>query len=105
MDSLTTSVISAYSITSSLMETARQCAVSAQKVRKILLSNGIMPNSQHTKIINVLTESGIDSADIAAKLHISIKAVEAHLPYQKGMYNRETPTENALRIRKHRAGS
>ena len=102
MNKLEKDVIRKYELTGTLKGTSRLCFVSTQKVRKILLTNGIMPDSDITHEVVRLREAGLSINDIANKLNVSHKAVHAHLPYDKGMYLADNPSINALRIRKHR---
>ena len=104
MDNLVNRVMTAYGATPSLRAAAAHCGISPQKVRKILLSNGVMPDSDTTRAVNAMRGAGMGVAGIAEKMDISAKAAAAHLPYEKAMYRSESPTENALRIRKHRGG-
>lgn len=103
MSNLTDRIINIYTTTSSIKAAASQCHISVQKVRKILLTSGIMPGSEKTRSINAMYASGISIQAIADTFSISTKAVAAHLPYTKGAYNSDQPTVNALRIRKHRS--
>ncbi|MCL2674812.1 MAG: hypothetical protein FWE92_05720 [Defluviitaleaceae bacterium] len=104
MDNTENEVITTYQLTASLRETAKHCGISEQKVRKILLTNDIVPNSTITREIYGLYKAGMSVEDIAVKLEMSTKALNAHLPYKHGMYRPDNPSKNALRIRKHREG-
>jgi hypothetical protein len=43
--------------------------------------------------------------DIALEFKMSRTAVNSYLPYEKGLYNMDNPTENAKRIRKCRGNN
>lgn len=75
-------------------------------------------NICHKKVLQLLVTAGEVETDesrmyaqgmtveqIATALGKQVKSVQGRIPYQKGMYNSETPTENALRIRKSRSKS
>ena len=47
-------------------------------------------------------KQGLTVEEIAKKLGKTVKAVSGRIPYEKGMYNAEYPSENALQIRKTR---
>ena len=72
-------------------------------------------NLSHKKVLQMLVTSGMIETDesrmyaqgytveqIAETLGKQVKSVLGRIPYQKGIYNAENPTINALRIRKHR---
>ena len=100
--SLVDKVVSNYELTGSLNETAKLCGISEQKVRRILLTAGVMPNSSLTRRIVSLYKSGAGVDDIASIMQMNHKSVLVHLPYIRGMYYAEYPTKNALTIRKCR---
>ena len=95
-------VVVIYAETGSLKETARVIGVSAQKVRRLLLTAGIIPDNPRTVEIQYLRRQGTSVDSIAKKLKISKKAVLGHLPYQKVEYGRADASENAIRIRRYR---
>ena len=77
---------------------ARRLNLSAGKVRKILVTIGAY-ESDITKLYN----AGWTPEAIAQHTGKSSQAVNTHIPYEKGIYDAEYPTINALRIRKTRA--
>lgn len=94
-------IIKAYEETGSMKETAKICKVNWQKVRKILITEGLYENDLSKEINNLFT-SGWEVSAIASKFGITDKAVNNYLPYAKGVYNIDNMSVNALRIRKHR---
>lgn len=94
-------IIETYIKTDSLKETAKICNVNWQKVRKILITVGKYENEITQKIAE-LQSLGLNNDEIANLLHMSRTALNNYLPYEKGVYNIDTPSENALRIRKYR---
>lgn len=95
-------IITAYKDEGSIRKVARSFRVSEQKVRKILIDAGAY-ESDTANMVNDMFEQGCNVQTIAEKLKISISAVSGYLPYTKGMYSSENPSENALKIRKCRS--
>ena len=85
----------------SIKKTAEQFGICFQTVRKILLTFGNYkcPRSQE---IRILLDKGKTVSEIAEVLHMSVGHVNSYMPYQKGLYNLDDATVNALRIRKCR---
>ena len=78
-------------------EIARRLRISEQKVCKILVTSGAIETDESR-----LKRLGMTVPQIAEKLGKSEKAVVCRLPYEKGIYNAEYPTKNAIQIRKCR---
>ena len=76
-------VVELYKISRNLTHVAKVCKISDKKVRKILLSNGIVPYSSTTNIINRMYNDGMSINEIALRLRVSRSTVVSHLPYQK----------------------
>lgn len=94
-------IIDTYAKTDSLKETAKICGVNWQKVRKILITAGKYENEE-SRTIAELYKSGLSVDEIASRLGLTAKAVNSYLPYTKGEYKSDSPTDNAIAIRKHR---
>ena len=73
---------------------AHRLQISEQKVLRILITIGTVETAE-----SILFRQGRTVPEIAARLNKSEKAVSARLPYTKGMYDAQYPTQNALRIR------
>ena len=71
--------------------------ISTAKVRKILVTIGAIETEESR-----LYASGYTPEQISQLTGKTLGAVNARLPYTKCPYNQLHPTENALRIRKHR---
>ena len=95
-------VASYYEKSGSIRDTAQNFNISHGKCRKILLTVGVL-SSPVSDAVAKLYANGLSVEQISEQLGIKPSAVNANLPYQKGMYDSDTPTENAIRIRKHRA--
>lgn len=94
-------VISAYEKEGSLKKVARLYDVSEQKIRKILIDANAYESDIANKV-NDMYKQGYGVQYIADKLKMSISAVSNYLPYTKGQYLADEPTENAIRIRQCR---
>lgn len=73
---------------------------SENKVRKILITEGLWSNDLSEKIKKYL-ENGKNEAEIAAALNASIKVVNNYAPYVKGVYSWKM-SENATKIKQCR---
>lgn len=80
-------VVGQYKQTNSIRKTAFRCGCSEQKVRKILVTQGIYCTPLVTKI-NDYYNKGYTVQEIANKLQISIKSVKNCLPYTRGQLTR-----------------
>ena len=94
-------VVSAYERNKSIREVARELNVSHAKVRKILITCGVLQYNKTNDALMALN-SGKTIREIAREWNCSKSAVHSYLPYMKGTYKGETPSANALRIRKYR---
>lgn len=101
MDMTVESIVKLYKQDLPLKEIARRTDVNYQKVRKILITLGLY-ESEHSAYIRNRQKDGASLEMIAAELGLTIKALNTHMPYSKGMYNAEYPSRNALTIRRHR---
>ena len=91
----------AYELTKDINETAKLLGVSSGKIRKVLITNGLWSNSRSEEVGSLFKE-GLSPEEIAKKLNISVKTVNAYLPYSKGDYLGDYRSDNALRIEKMR---
>lgn len=94
-------VVSAYEKEGSLKKVARLYDVLEQKIRKILIDANAYESDTANKV-NDMYKQGYGVQYIADKLKMSISAVSSYLPYTKGQYLADEPTENAIRIRQCR---
>lgn len=95
-------VIKAYEENRSFREIGKLLNINPQKVKRILLTNGVVEDEYYPRI-KALYNKGLSAKEIANQLGISPGYVNAHLPYEKCIYKAERPTLNAIRIRKCRA--
>lgn len=94
-------VVFTYSQLQSLVKTGDVFGISASKVKKILISEGVYENDTLRKV-QKLYKSGKTPDEISQILNIKKSCVNLYLPYKKGVYNSDTPTINAERIRRCR---
>lgn len=94
-------IVDDYEILGSIRAVARKHNISESKTKKILISNGAYHTDLSYKIMR-LYNKGASIKEISKLLNISEKTVNVYLPYQKGEYKSDNPTENAIRIRKCR---
>ena len=78
-------------------EISRRLNISEHKVRKILVTIGAIETEE-----SKLSSAGHTQEQISQITGKTLGAVNARIPYTKCQYNQPHPTENALRIRKHR---
>ena len=83
-----------YSINAIASESGR-CA---QSVRKVLISAGVYTNDTHATVCDLHTQ-GMSTNEIALRLGVSRATVMTSVPYKRGPYKKDNPTENAIRIR------
>ena len=85
----------------SILETARATGISTVKVRKILITEGLWESDTSIKIGNLLAQ-GLTTGEIAETLHMSVKNVQAYMPYERGIYGREELSPEAVRADRYR---
>ena len=73
-------VIRLYSSNNSILETARAASLSTVKVRKILITEGLWESDTSIKI-GTLFDQGLTTEEIAEILYMSVKNVQAYMPY------------------------
>lgn len=97
MDATYTAVLRLYEQELSQVEIARRLNISNKKVLKILVTAGAV-ETEESRLYN----QGLTAAEIAQQLGKTEKNVNNRIPYEKGIYNAEYPSKNALKIRKCR---
>ena len=94
-------IINLYSTNNSILETAKATGVSTVKVRKILITEGLWESGTSIKIGNLLKQ-GLTTEEIAETLYMTIKNVQAYMPYERGIYGGEELSLEAIRSEKYR---
>lgn len=95
------SVIASYANNNSVLETAKETGMSTVKVRKILITEGLWESDTSLKIGDLLKQ-GMTTEEIAANLYMSVKNVQAYMPYERGVYGGEEVSKEAMRSDKYR---
>ena len=90
-----------YALTLDVNKTAKELGASVGKVRKMLITLGLWSNYRSDQVCKLYKE-GLTVSEIAEKLRISEKTVNAYLPYSKGDYLGDDRSDNALRLEKMR---
>lgn len=93
-------IIKVYSQNNSILETAKECEISTVKVRKILITEGLWKSDTSLKIGELL-KKGYTTEEIANRLNMSVKNVQAYMPYERGTYGGDLSAE-AVRSQKYR---
>ncbi len=95
------SVIASYARNNSVLETAKEIGISTVKVRKILITEGLWESDTSIKIVDLL-KRGMTTEEIADTLYMSVKNVQAYMPYERGVYGGEEMSKDAIRADKYR---
>lgn len=95
------SVIASYENNNSVLETAKETGISTVKVRKILITEGLWESDTSLKIGDLL-KRGMTTEEIADTLYMSVKNVQAYMPYERGVYGGEELSKEAIRSDKYR---
>lgn len=95
-------ILAAYRQRRSIRATAEEIGVSAQTVRRALITAGLY-TTERVERIRELSAAGMPPQDIAEMLGITYKAVVANMPYPHGPRADWAVSRNALAIRKTRA--
>lgn len=80
---------------------SKQLSISEAKAMKILVTLGCTP-SDTAKTVKEMLDEKKTKEEIATALNISIKSLSKYIPYEKGIYNLNFPSKNAMQIRKSR---
>ena len=80
---------------------AKKYNMSMLKVRKLLVSAGVLKNDK-TIIIHRLKYEGKSASEIVRITGYSLATVNSYLPYSKIIYKMEDVSPNAIRMKRHR---
>lgn len=83
---VSTNVVETYLQNDSIRETAIRHSMSRDKVRKILITEGVYSTPQSIKV-NDLIDSGYTAQEVADKLGISVGSVNNLTVYRRGEYD------------------
>lgn len=94
-------IVAAYGRHQSIRKTAFELGISESKVRKTLITCGVLEYKRTIMALDGL-KKGKSLESIAKEMECSVKVLNSYMPYTKGEYGKEHPSVNALRIRSHR---
>ena len=95
------SIVEAYKDLGSISAVTKKLHVSEVKVRRVLITEGLW-SSRSSRQIAELAEQGLSTAAIADKLSLTVKAVEAYMPYRRGVYDIDNQSSSAARSNEYR---
>lgn len=85
-------VISIYNETESVKDTVAETGLSKVKVQRILITEGLWC-SRSSLEIGELYVQGLSTEEIAEKLHMTVKNVQAYIPYSRGVYGNSSSND------------
>ena len=94
-------IVEAYKELGSIAAVTKALHVSEVKVRRVLITEGLW-SSRSSRQISDLVEMGFSPAEIAEQLSITVKAVEAYMPYRRGVYDADNQSSAAIRSEEYR---
>lgn len=95
-------VLLIYQNSKSIRQTAKETGLSQATVKKILVNESLR-KTKRSEEIRELYKRGLNVHEIMEKTGLSRSAVHSYLPYTKGLYNSDNPTQNAINIRRCRS--
>lgn len=94
-------IIEAYGKSGSISAVVKELHVSEVKVRRVLITEG-MWSSRTSRQVCALLAHGKTTQEIADILNITVKAVEAYMPYRRGIYDESSQSDSAARSETYR---
>lgn len=94
-------IIQSYQSTHSILETAKSIGISTVKVRKVLITEGLWESDTSNKI-GALLKQGYQTEEVAKILCMSVKNVQAYMPYERGTYGGTQISGDAIRSGNYR---
>lgn len=95
-------VLLIYEKNKSIRRTAAETGLSQPTVKKILVNESLF-TTKRSEEIRELYKHGLNVREIMEETGLSRSAVHSYLPYTKGLYNSDNPTQNALNVRRCRS--
>ncbi|MBE5852730.1 MAG: plasmid pRiA4b ORF-3 family protein [Lachnospiraceae bacterium] len=93
-------IVKDYKETNNIRGTAKKNQVSIVKVRRVLITEGLW-SSPSSEAVKKLWEDGLTAKEIADALQMSLKSVQAYMPYSRGAYG-ESETSDSMRSKNYR---
>ena len=100
MPSVYQEIIDCYKETGSIRDTVECVGVSKVKVQRVLITEGLW-SSKSSVQIGQYYKAGIATDEIAKRLRMSVKNVQAYIPYSRGEYG-ALSTGDSRRCKKYR---
>lgn len=100
-DDMISEIVKCYNAQMPIREIADCNNINDHKVIKILVTAGVY-TSETYDLIKKLRERGLTDEEISAKYGFSKSTMNDYTPYKKGIYNSDTPSQNAENIRTYR---
>ena len=94
-------IIEAYGKSGSISTVVKELHVSEVKVRRVLITEGLWSSRTSRQVCALLT-LGKTIKEIAGELNITVKAVEAYMPYRRGIYDEGSQSDSAERSEAYR---
>lgn len=85
----------------SIRDTAKIMDISRTKVRKILITMGVLKSDITDKALPLI-QGGLSLKEVSQTLNISIATLSTYLPYGNRVNNREIKTNNAIRSKQYK---
>ena len=93
-------IVAAFHKTQSVNKTVKLTKVSKLTVQKVLITEGLWESERSREVLR-LKKEGFSTEKIAERLHISVKGVQAYLPYSRMPYG-SAMTSDSVKSRKKR---
>ncbi len=77
----------------SVKKTSELAGVSEVTARRVLITEGLW-SSQTSRKISQMQQQGMSVSDIAEEMGVTINAIQAYLPYSRGMYGNENSEDS-----------
>ncbi len=101
-DELYQKIIDDYKVTGSVKRTAENLGTTLVRTQRVLITEGLW-SSDTSDAIWKLYQKGLTVKEIAEKLCVTEKTVQAYLPYTKGYYSNTEKSDDALRSSEYRS--
>ena len=93
-------IIDAFKRVGSINDTVAETGISKLTVQKVLITEGLWSSERSREILR-LKNDGYSTDEIAEQLHLSVKGVQAYLPYTREPYN-TTKSSDSVRSKTKR---
>lgn len=94
-------ILDLYAVNQSILRTADETGLSTVKVRKVLITEERWHSNTSVQI-GMLLSQGLTTEEISERLHMSVKNVQAYMPYERGLYGGEKSSVDAVRAERYR---